>query len=97
MSPSSYGETYYKYTPVPAEALDGNSVKINYLADALNGDYHTVDTTGLTGGEFQDLIMWEQLTDEARTALSQAEFGEKARVPFIDANFENNLKEAWPY
>ncbi|RLN53186.1 hypothetical protein BBJ29_001727 [Phytophthora kernoviae] len=47
-------------------------------------------------GKFQDLIMWEQLTDEARTALDTTDFGD-AKVPFIDANFEKKLEKAWPF
>ncbi|EGZ15210.1 hypothetical protein PHYSODRAFT_333483 [Phytophthora sojae] len=44
----------------------------------------------------QDLIMWEQLTEEARTGLREANFGEKTKVQFIDANFEANLEKALP-
>ncbi|EGZ10681.1 hypothetical protein PHYSODRAFT_261711 [Phytophthora sojae] len=44
--------------------------------------------------EPQDLIMWEQLTEEARSALSETDFGEKTKVPFVDANFEANLNAA---
>lgn len=39
--------------------------------------------------------MWEQLTVEARDALSTTDFGE-TKVPFIDANFNANLKAARP-
>ncbi|KAE9032048.1 hypothetical protein PR003_g11300 [Phytophthora rubi] len=31
-------------------------------------------------GELQDLVMWEQLTEEARGALSEDDFGEMAKV-----------------
>ncbi|KAL4100177.1 hypothetical protein PRIC1_007972 [Phytophthora ramorum] len=75
--------------------LSGTTPMINYLADDMNNGFHTVDTTWLPGGEFQDLIMWEQLTDEARAALSDTDFG--ALVPFIDANFKANLEKAWPH
>ncbi|KAK1930763.1 hypothetical protein P3T76_013720 [Phytophthora citrophthora] len=47
-------------------------------------------------GESQDLIMWNQLTDEARAALESANF-EDAQVPFNDKNFETKLQEAWPF
>jgi len=46
-------------------------------------------------GEFQDLIMWEQLTDEARVALEDADFGDTS-VPFKEATFQDRLKAAWP-
>ncbi|KAG7383947.1 hypothetical protein PHYBOEH_009725 [Phytophthora boehmeriae] len=97
VSPSTYVTSYAKYTPPPADGLDGTSCMINYLADPYNRNFHTVDTTWKTGGGFQDLIMWEQLTDAARGALSDTDFGETAKVPFIDANFKANLDKAWPY
>ncbi|KAK1938763.1 hypothetical protein P3T76_008838 [Phytophthora citrophthora] len=48
-------------------------------------------------GEYQDLIMWEQLTDQARTALESADFGEDTKVPFTNKNFEGSLSEAFPF
>eukprot|EP00644_Phytophthora_capsici_P010358 jgi/Phyca11/10570/fgenesh1_pm.PHYCAscaffold_51_\ len=48
-------------------------------------------------GEYQDLIMWNQLTDQARSALESADFGEKTKVPFDDKNFEAALTQAWPF
>ncbi|OWZ13135.1 Necrosis inducing protein NPP1 [Phytophthora megakarya] len=44
-------------------------------------------------GETQDLIMWNQLPDAARTSLNTADFG-FAQVSFNDVNFEKKLKEA---
>ncbi|ETP22305.1 hypothetical protein F441_04355 [Phytophthora nicotianae CJ01A1] len=47
-------------------------------------------------GEYQDLIMWEQLTDAARAALNDsANFG-NAEVPFSDEHYEDHLEKAWP-
>ncbi|POM72889.1 Necrosis inducing-like protein NPP1 type [Phytophthora palmivora] len=97
VSPSSYVSTYYKYTPPPRDGVHGTTCMINYLQDVDNHGFHTVDTTWKSGGEFQDLIMWEQLTDEARAALNDTDFGENAKVPFNDANFQANLQNAWPY
>ena len=39
------------------------------------------------------MIAWESLTDAARTALQDTDFG-AANVPFKDANFESNLEKA---
>nr|AUD40035.1 Nep1-like protein Pc109174 [Phytophthora capsici] len=50
-----------------------------------------------TDGEYQDLIMWNQLTDQARAALESADFGEDTKVPFNDKNFEAALAQAWPF
>ncbi|KAG7375766.1 hypothetical protein PHYPSEUDO_015304 [Phytophthora pseudosyringae] len=47
-------------------------------------------------GEYQDLIMWEQLTDAARVALNDSDNFGKAEVPFSDEHYEAHLDEAWP-
>eukprot|EP00644_Phytophthora_capsici_P000878 jgi/Phyca11/109089/e_gw1.16.427.1 len=47
-------------------------------------------------GEYQDLIMWEQLTDEARAGLNSADFGDTF-APFTDDNFKTALEKAWPF
>ncbi|KAF1775677.1 Necrosis inducing protein [Phytophthora cactorum] len=44
-------------------AVDGNSVKVKYLSKwPIN---HALESTG-EAGDYQDLIMWEQMTDAAR-------------------------------
>ncbi|KAE8961935.1 hypothetical protein PR003_g31714 [Phytophthora rubi] len=50
-------------------------------------------TTARGKGEWQDLIMWEQLTDEARSGLTDADFA----PPFIDEAFMPNLESARPF
>ncbi|GMF17095.1 unnamed protein product [Phytophthora fragariaefolia] len=50
-------------------------------------------TTARGNGEFQDLIMWEQLTEEARTGLSNADFA----PPFVEQAFLPNLESARPF
>lgn len=44
-------------------------------------------------GGLQPLIAWESLTDAARTALENTDFG-SANVPMKEANFNNNLGKA---
>lgn len=53
---------------------------------------HQLGFTSTVGGQ-QPLIAYESLTDAARTALEDTDFGD-ANVPFKDANFENNLAKA---
>jgi len=55
---------------------------------------HQMGFTSTQGGE-QPLIAWESLTDAARTALQNTDFG-SANVPFKDPNFMNNLASASP-
>ncbi|KAK1593574.1 necrosis inducing protein [Colletotrichum navitas] len=53
---------------------------------------HQMVFTSDTGGQ-QPLIAWESLTDAARTALQNTDFG-SANVPMKDGSFTNNLAEA---
>lgn len=70
--------------------LDGTRAKIQYYSTwPLD---HQLGTTTATGGS-QPLIAWENLTDAARTALENTDFG-SANVPFKDANFASNLAKA---
>lgn len=55
---------------------------------------HQLGFIDTQGGE-QPLIAWESLTDAARTALTDTDFGD-ANVPFKDSNFDNNLAKAAP-
>ncbi|POM79796.1 NPP1-like protein [Phytophthora palmivora] len=46
-------------------------------------------------GEYQDLTMWEQLTDAARGALNNGKNFGGAEVPFSDEHYEDHLEKAW--
>ncbi|KAL3659061.1 hypothetical protein V7S43_015945 [Phytophthora oleae] len=68
---------------------------------SLRFEYKTSDLTPYMDfspwdGEYQDLIMWEQLTDAARVALNDSESFGKAEVPFSDEHYEDHLDNAWP-
>ncbi|KUF85543.1 hypothetical protein AM588_10000934 [Phytophthora nicotianae] len=84
---------YKIYNPCPPWVIDGTSLKVRYKhAWPLN---HDLDTTG-DAGTFQDLIMWDQMSNDARRALNSVHFG-KANTPFNDGNFRPKLKKAWPF
>ncbi|OWZ18631.1 Necrosis inducing protein NPP1 [Phytophthora megakarya] len=84
---------YSKYMPPSSDSVDGSSVKVNYESHwPIN---HALDTTS-KGGDFEDLIMWDQLSDAARYALNTTDFG-KANVPMNDGNFLTKLGNAWPF
>ncbi|KAE8983960.1 hypothetical protein PR002_g23098 [Phytophthora rubi] len=91
-SPSAHSGYFY-YVPPSSDSVDGNSVKVNY--ESHRPINHALDTTS-ESGEFQDLIMWDQLTDVARLALNTTSFG-KANVPMNDGNFLTKLGNAWPF
>ncbi|KAG7395914.1 hypothetical protein PHYBOEH_003039 [Phytophthora boehmeriae] len=96
VSTRTYYEKYLKYTPPAPVSLNGTHARVFYFQSTSTDDFHSVDISDQPG-EFQGLIMWEQLTDAARTALTDTAFGEYAPVSFIDANFKANLELAWPY
>lgn len=70
--------------------FSGNSPLAGYTASwPVN---HHIVFTNEKGGQ-QPLIAWESLTDAARTALTNTDFGD-ANVPFKDDNFDRNLGKA---
>ncbi|EGZ08266.1 necrosis inducing-like protein NPP1 type [Phytophthora sojae] len=96
--PMYAGHRHIKVVPVDEKYLkDGKTVKF--------GSYKSLgaQVVGLTEdyGEIQDLITWEQLTVEARTALSEANFHvdggvREVVVPIKDGQFEKTLESAYP-
>ncbi|KAI0134109.1 necrosis inducing protein-domain-containing protein [Xylariales sp. AK1849] len=84
LATSAHGDFDVITTSIP---LDGTRSKIRYYS--VWPVDHQLGTTDTVGGE-QPLIAWESLTDAARTALTNTDFG-AANVPFKDANFANNL------
>jgi hypothetical protein len=92
VSPSAHSG-YSKYVSPSADTIDGTAVKVNYESHwPVN---HALDIT-TEGGETQDLIMWDQMTDAARTSLNTVSWGD-ANVPMNDGNFEGKLGKAWPW
>lgn len=70
--------------------MDGDTPLIGYTAYwPLN---HQMVFTEEVGG-VQPLVAWESLTEAARTALSEADFGD-ANVPMKEANFAGRLEDA---
>jgi len=65
----------------------GNVSSLGFLDHSLAPGY------GKVGGQ-QPLIDWYDLSPQARTALTNTDFG-KANVPFKDWAFETNLNKSW--
>ncbi|KAK1938770.1 hypothetical protein P3T76_008845 [Phytophthora citrophthora] len=85
--PSEYKHTYTGGSNV--------STRVTHAYSSHTG-WVVIEFLYAEGGEYQDLIMWNQLTDQARAALESADFGD-AQVPFNDKNFETTLAQAWPF
>ncbi|KAI9987928.1 hypothetical protein PInf_024183 [Phytophthora infestans] len=75
--------------PYPAVNADGG------VTGGLKGT--NKNDACIMDGEYQDLIMWEQLTDAARAALNDKKNFGKAKVPFSDEHFQDHLNKAWLY
>ncbi|KAG7390135.1 hypothetical protein PHYBOEH_007151 [Phytophthora boehmeriae] len=85
------GDSYFrKFAPAA-----GVTKFVHMLSPIFGGGAPYTHPTD-ANGEYQDLIMWSQLTDEAREGLNTWDFG-KAKVPLNDDNFEKNLEEAFPF
>lgn len=70
--------------------FSGDSPLVGYIS--IWPVNHQMIFTSDKGGQ-QPLIAWESLTDAARTALTNTDFGD-ANVPMKDANFEARLEDA---
>ncbi|RLN88418.1 hypothetical protein BBJ28_00010582 [Nothophytophthora sp. Chile5] len=92
VTPSAHSG-YSKYAPPNAGTVDGTSAKVKYESNVVIN--HALDSTA-DAGELQGLIMWDQMTDAARTALQDTNFGD-ANVPMKDGNFETKLGNAYPW
>ncbi|EGZ04472.1 hypothetical protein PHYSODRAFT_423056, partial [Phytophthora sojae] len=81
--------------PKFAEYINMTTPMLSYEPYFQRDSFHTLRPTTARGtGELQDLVMWEQLSEEARIALGEADFGEKSPVPFIDTNLNATLEAA---
>ncbi|EGZ25959.1 necrosis inducing-like protein NPP1 type [Phytophthora sojae] len=76
--------------PALVDCINGTTPMLRYIPGKIASGLMT--TTNRGRGEFQDLIMWEQLTEAARSALTAADFG----APFVDGAFKSNLDSARP-
>ncbi|GMF41036.1 unnamed protein product [Phytophthora fragariaefolia] len=88
----------YHCNPEFTAYINSSSPMVSYEYYYQEPSWHTLRMTPtMSVGEPQDLIMWEQLSEPARVALSETDFEEKAKVPFIDANFNASLEAARPF
>ncbi|KAF1789370.1 hypothetical protein JG687_00015272 [Phytophthora cactorum] len=90
-----------KESPTPKEYLDGNSLKVAYY---FNNDLsNTAVKYTENPGAFQDLIMWDQLSDLARASLSNTDWDEtpfnvaRVKMPMKDGVFTEKLNGAYPF
>ncbi|KUF86374.1 NPP1 protein [Phytophthora nicotianae] len=84
---SSVSNTGWRYV-----SRSNTSLRMRYYLD-LGTPYLNLNSVD---GEYQDLVMWEQLPDAARAALNDSSNFGKAEVPFNDEHYEEHLDNAWP-
>ncbi|RMX62981.1 hypothetical protein DD238_008332 [Peronospora effusa] len=94
----SVSSVFVSKGPPARSNLDGTAVKVRYFRTVSPNHMYAnyeLELTDVVGG-FQDLIMWQQLTDEARCALNLKDWGNEVKMPINDENFKTSLKEAFP-
>ncbi|KAL3664375.1 hypothetical protein V7S43_010698 [Phytophthora oleae] len=97
----SAGVGYNKKSPPNSKlVINGTTVKFDSYR-SFWGSKQGVRLTKKTG-DTQDLITWEQLTEEARTALTDTDFDvdwslKKVVMPLKDDAFTERLKKAYPF
>ncbi|KAK1944176.1 hypothetical protein P3T76_004088 [Phytophthora citrophthora] len=78
-----------------ASFINGTTpILMRYTPGLSTAKLQTVD---VSAGDFQDRIVWEQLTEEARFALNDKENFGRADVPMSDENYYEWLDSAWPF
>ncbi|ETK94010.1 hypothetical protein L915_02877, partial [Phytophthora nicotianae] len=72
--------------------------------DSYNSFWGSKQGVRLTkkSGDTQDLITWEQLSEQARTALSEVDFDvqwtlKKVVMPLKDGAFTERFEKAYPF
>uniref|UniRef100_H3H0B8 Necrosis inducing-like protein NPP1 type n=1 Tax=Phytophthora ramorum TaxID=164328 RepID=H3H0B8_PHYRM len=91
----STSENKYGHKYAPAESIRNGTTPMlyRYLPSFGSAGLNTyVDL-----GQFQDLIMWDQLTDAARAALNDQDNFGRTEVPISDDHFPEHLEKAWPF
>ncbi|GMF34797.1 unnamed protein product [Phytophthora lilii] len=69
------------------------SMRVQHSTD---DDISAVLEFSYADGEYQDLIMWEQMTDAVRAALVDSNFDD-FNIPFNEDHFNEHLEKAWPF
>ncbi|EEY65232.1 NPP1-like protein [Phytophthora infestans T30-4] len=84
---------YKTYKPPKAKHMDGSSAKIKYTWLIQTQHYLSATTEA---GEFQDLIMWENMTAAAQEALEDTKFF-WSWAPINEGQFQDNIEKAYPF
>ncbi|CEG38899.1 RxLR-like protein [Plasmopara halstedii] len=88
---STFG--YKKYSPVPTKYVKSDHFKLEYTWLGVTHHYLTA-TKNM--GEFQDLVMWNNLTDEARVSLNE-KISLNFNSPLSDKRFFTALRKSYPF
>lgn len=92
---SIWDELYHEYSrAVPPERrfINGSSLKLDMVKTGprLNISLSTLD------GQFQPLIMWDQMPNKSRSALDTVKW-HAWTMPLSDSRFTVALENAWPF
>ncbi|CAH0491552.1 unnamed protein product [Peronospora farinosa] len=95
----SFSKTFENHRDPERFKVDGTAVKVRYVGHLSNDRYsgeYGLEFIDEVGG-FQDLILWHQLTEEARCALNLMDWGNGGEMPINDDNFWTSLRKAYPF
>ncbi|CAI5720338.1 unnamed protein product [Hyaloperonospora brassicae] len=85
-------KAYIKAAPPDAKFMDGSSVKLDIGVD---GQARKLSLSPLAG-QFQPLIMWDQMPNDTRSALDATKwYG--LFIPLSDSRLTLALDNAWPF
>ncbi|EOD52252.1 putative necrosis- and ethylene-inducing protein 1 precursor protein [Neofusicoccum parvum] len=79
------------YTKSDNPQRNGDRVMVEYFTNFPTN--HELQFKTSEGADYA-LLDWDVMTDAAKQALQNADFG-SANVPFKDGNFETKIEEAW--
>ena len=89
--------------PSGNELRDGVGVKVKHVWDE-GGNMGRMPQFTTEDGKEQDLITWDQLSVNARSAFNEVAWGsagapgaDSLKMPLSDDDFESHLKQSWPF
>ncbi|CAI5718105.1 unnamed protein product [Peronospora destructor] len=90
----SKGFFYSAYSLPKNDQMDGNHVKLRYASWLLQTLHYLKPTR--KAGTYQDLIMWQNMTDAAREALERTNFFFH-KAPISTSKFEKLIEKTYPF
>ncbi|KAL7684748.1 putative necrosis inducing protein [Plasmopara halstedii] len=85
--------SYDTYAPVPSKYMESDHIKLEYTWLGVTHHYLTATKES---GEFQDLVMWDNLTENAHKSLNE-KVSLNFDSPLSDKRFFKALRKSYPF